>query len=203
MGRRRGNRCEMHNRVCHANISAVTTHKEATRAFPPAFCGNPRYRERLGTFILSQASAARRRRQWRNTMIAKFASSAPREALLLSAGLIVSASLIAGCAINPAPREELAAAHEAIDAAQVAGADDFAVRELRLARDKIALGERWIAASDNKPARWLVEQAQLDAELAALKAASARARRTAAASTLEFRAFNVLFAQGTNLKAQP
>lgn len=122
-------------------------------------------------------------------MNAMFASSALQEALLTSAGLIVSASLI-GCAINPAPREELAAARVAFDEAQMAGANGFAPRELPLARDKIALGERWIAAGDYKPARWLVEQAQVDAELATLKADSARARKSAAALTEEIRLSN-------------
>ena len=131
-------------------------------------------------------------------MNAKFASTAPREVLLLSAGLILSAALIAGCAIHPAPSQELAAARSALDVAMLAGVDDPAAGEIPLARDKIALGERWIAAGDNKPARWLVEQAQVDAELAAMKAASARARRTAAAATREFRAFNALVVTGTN-----
>ena len=116
-------------------------------------------------------------------MNAKFPSTARREALLLSAGLILSASLIAGCASYPAPTEELAAARAALDEALIAGADGFPARELPLARDKIALGERWITAGDYEPARWLAEQAQVDAELAAMKAASARARKTAAALT--------------------
>ena len=55
-----------------------------------------------------------------------------------SAGLILSASLIAGCASYPAPREELAVACAALDEALKAGAGDLAARELQLARDKIA-----------------------------------------------------------------
>src|SRR5258708_29143486 len=50
-----------------------------------------------------------------------------------------------------------------------AGAEEHAPRELALAREKILLGERWIAAGDYRPAGWLVEQARVDAELAAAK----------------------------------
>ena len=130
-------------------------------------------------------------------MNAQLASAVPREALLVSAGLILSAALIAGCALHPAPIGELAAARATLDIAVLAGEGGPAAGEIPLARNKIALGERWIAAGDNGPALWLVEQAQVDAELAVMKAASARARSAAAAATREFRAFNAL-ATGTN-----
>src|SRR5216683_4038897 len=85
-------------------------------------------------------------------------------------------ALAAGCAIAEPPLEELGESRAAVVRAIVAGAERSAPRELALAREKIRLGERWIAAEDYKPARWLVEQARVDAELAALKAAAARAR---------------------------
>lgn len=125
-------------------------------------------------------------------------SIARQRVLSLSRGMILSAALVAGCAIDTAPMGELAEARSAVDEALRAGAGELAGKEIRLARDKIALGERWIAAGDHRPARWLVEQAQVDAELAAMKAASIRARKNAAALTEELRAFNTALARRAN-----
>ena len=61
--------------------------------------------------------------------------------------------------------------------ARMAGMDEsleHAAADLKLAQDKLALGKRWIAAKDYQPALWLVEQAQVDAELAQMKAISAK-----------------------------
>ena len=92
-------------------------------------------------------------------------------------GLALSLVLAAGCAVYPPPTEELREAYAAIARAVDAGAEQHAPRELAQAREKVALAERQIAARDYKPARWLVEQALVDAELAAVKAAAARAGR--------------------------
>lgn len=69
-------------------------------------------------------------------------------------------------------------------------ANELAAADLKSAQEKMALGKRLIAARDYEPARWLAEQAQVDAELAAMKTASARARREASRQTEEFRLFN-------------
>lgn len=90
-------------------------------------------------------------------------------------GLALSLALAAGCAAYPRPTEELRAAYAAIARAVDAGAERHAPRELALAREKAALAERQIAGGDYKPARWLVEQALADAELAVVKATAARA----------------------------
>jgi hypothetical protein len=95
----------------------------------------------------------------------------------VSCGLSILLVLAAGCAANPAPTEALRESHAAVARAVDAGAEESAPRELALAREKIGLVERWIAAGDYKPARWLAEQASADAEVAAAKAASARAAR--------------------------
>ena len=81
--------------------------------------------------------------------------------------------LAVGCASGP-PADDLRESRVAVARAAEAGAARYANRELALAREKLRLGERWIAAGDYKPARWLLEQAQVDAELAAIKAAGAR-----------------------------
>ncbi len=87
---------------------------------------------------------------------------------------------LAGCASQPA--SDVAAAEHAVALAQRAGAAHWSPRELALAEEKIALTRRWIAARDPAPARWLAEQAQVDAELAALKSVVARAARREIAS---------------------
>jgi len=92
-------------------------------------------------------------------------------------GLALSLALAAGCAAYPPPTEGLREARAAIARAVDAGAEQHAPRELAQAREKAALAERQIAARDYQPARWLVEQALADAELAAVKAAAARAAR--------------------------
>ena len=89
--------------------------------------------------------------------------------------MALAVAMVAGCAISPYPAEQLAAAEAAIAGARDAGAQELAPGEWRRAQEKMELGKRWIAAKDFKPALWLVEQAQVDAELATMKAMSARA----------------------------
>lgn len=92
--------------------------------------------------------------------------------------LSLAALLAAGCAAHPAPIDELAVSESAILAALDAGAARHAAAELKSAQEKVDLGKRWIAARDHQPATWLIEQARVDAELARMKALSARARST-------------------------
>jgi hypothetical protein len=115
---------------------------------------------------------------------------------ILESKLVLAAVLLAGCAAYPAPTERLAISEAAIAVALKAGAAEHATDDLKSAQDKIDLAKRWIAAKDHEPARWLVEQAQLDAELAEMKAMSANARKVAAQMTAELRAHNTQFAQG-------
>ena len=77
---------------------------------------------------------------------------------------LLSAVLCAGCATSK-PSAELAAAGVAIAAAQPSP-------ELTRAQTKVALAQRWIDARDYGPARWLAEQAEVDAELAAARQAA-------------------------------
>lgn len=109
--------------------------------------------------------------------------------------MTLAAAMVAGCAINPYPAQQFVAAETAIAEARGAGAEELAPGEWRQAQEKMQLGKRWIAAKDYKPALWLVEQAQVDAELAAIKAMSARALRTASLMTEELRARNTKAAQ--------
>lgn len=99
--------------------------------------------------------------------------------------LSLAALLAAGCAAYPAPTDELGASETAIVAALDAGAAQHAASELKSAQEKMNLGKRWIAAKDYEPATWLIEQARVDAELARMKATSAKARAAAARMTAD------------------
>ena len=93
--------------------------------------------------------------------------------------MTVAAVVVAGCASNAYPDAQLASAEAAVAGAIAAGAAQHAVEELRSAQEKLALARRWIAAKDYEPARWLAEQARVDAELATAKASHAGARKAA------------------------
>ena len=95
---------------------------------------------------------------------------------LLTSLIVVAA----GCASYPAPMVQMQASQNAIDRAVESGAADAAGSDLSRAREKQLLSQRWVAARDNEPARWLAEQAEVDAELARARAAAAGAVRTAA-----------------------
>ncbi len=85
--------------------------------------------------------------------------------------------LAAGCASVSIPVDRLHDSQAAVARAQAAGAVELAPRELALAREKLGLAERWIAAKDYEPARWLLEQVRVDADLAAAKASRAAMER--------------------------
>ena len=92
---------------------------------------------------------------------------------------LFACALCAGCAgLDSAPSAaDFARSERALAAADQAGAAALAPVELTLARQKLDLARRSMAASDYRPAAWLVEQARVDAELAAAKAITARTAR--------------------------
>ena len=99
-----------------------------------------------------------------------------------NATLVLSPALcwLASCASPPMAVSDAAQAERAIAQAMRSGAAEWAPRELALAQEKMALTRRWLASGDPVPARWLAEQAQVDAELAAVRAARAAPRKVAA-----------------------
>lgn len=99
----------------------------------------------------------------------------PATAFRAAPAILAAALALGGCA--SAPLEELTEAGAAVAAA--ARVND-ASPELARANDKLALARRWVDARDYGPARWLVEQSQVDAELALAKAAADNALRAAA-----------------------
>lgn len=96
-----------------------------------------------------------------------------------AAAICLSGVAIAGCAASP-PTREIAEAERAVQAASHA-VTPGTTAELRRAAQKLALAHRWAAASDFRPARWLAEQAQVDAELAVALIAVEMARMQARA----------------------
>lgn len=94
--------------------------------------------------------------------------------------MIVGTVIIAGCASAP-PTEQMAVSKVAISAATSAGGNEFAPVALKLAMDKMDAAERSITDGDYVNARQLAEQAQVDAQLAAATARSAKAQKAASA----------------------
>ena len=87
-----------------------------------------------------------------------------------------------GCATAPAPAEQIAVSNAAMARAEMAGAPELAPVEMRVAREKLARLDAAMAAKDYRHALWLAQETQADAELAEVRARSAKATRAAAAA---------------------
>lgn len=84
---------------------------------------------------------------------------------------------MAGCASTPPPTEQLAVANAAVANASSAGGGDLAAGELQTARDKLDRAKVAIAAKDYDQARPLLQEAQVDAQLAEARARSLTSRK--------------------------
>ncbi|MBK8325455.1 MAG: DUF4398 domain-containing protein [Betaproteobacteria bacterium] len=93
--------------------------------------------------------------------------------------IAVASLALAGCASTPAPTEQMAVSKSAIANAASAGGGEYASIEMRSAQDKMDRANAAIAKEDFESARWLAEEAQVDARLAEKKAQSAKARKAA------------------------
>ena len=99
-------------------------------------------------------------------------------------GMVIAAGVsvgLAGCASDPAPEAELAAAEVAVDEAEEANAPAQAPGPYELARDKLERAREAMEDGENLEARRLAEQALVDAQLAEAEARSEVARQNAAA----------------------
>jgi predicted Zn-dependent protease with MMP-like domain len=100
-------------------------------------------------------------------------SSNPSLQRLLPAALASAMLLLAGCASEPPPREQLAVSRAAVE--RVAGpAAAEAPDDVAAARDKINRANVAMASKDYVLARQLAEQAEADAALAEARARSQR-----------------------------
>ena len=97
------------------------------------------------------------------------------------AGVIgCTAVLMAGCASSgPKPTEQIAVSKSAVANAVAAGGSEYAPVEMRTAQDKLDRAHRAMDKEDYVNARWLAEEAQVDARLAEKKAQSAKAQKAA------------------------
>lgn len=94
---------------------------------------------------------------------------------------MAAAIFVAGCASVPAPVEQMAVAKVAVSSATSAGGNEFAPLPLKSAMEKMDAAERAMAEENYELARQLAEQAQVDAQLAAATARSAKAQKAASA----------------------
>lgn len=94
---------------------------------------------------------------------------------------MAAAIFVAGCASVPAPVEQMAVAKVAVSNATSAGGNEFAPLPLKSAMEKMDAAERAMAEENYELARQLAEQAQVDAQLAAARARSAKAQKAASA----------------------
>jgi hypothetical protein len=95
---------------------------------------------------------------------------------ILAAG---TAALLTACQSLPA--EEESRARAMVEGATLASIGHSPAPEVARSQQKLRLAQRWIDARDYGPARWLAEQAEVDAELALARAAAQEARAALAA----------------------
>ena len=92
---------------------------------------------------------------------------------------VVAAIFMAGCATIPAPTAQMAVSKAEISNASSAGGNEFAPQPLKSAMEKMDAAEQAMANRDYQRARRLAEEAQVDAQLAAATARSAKAQKAA------------------------
>lgn len=95
--------------------------------------------------------------------------------------ILASTLFMVGCAGIPAPTEQMAVSKVAVSNATSAGGNEFAPLQLKSAMEKMDSAERAMASENYLQARQLAEQAQVDAQLAATTARSAKAQKAAGA----------------------
>ena len=98
---------------------------------------------------------------------------------LLSAALLASGALVAGCASGPSRETiaDLARAQTLVAQAQTSGAQQYAGADLQAARDKLQQADQ-LAHHDSQHAGWLANEAAANAQLASARTQSARTQQT-------------------------
>ena len=92
--------------------------------------------------------------------------------LILALALLV----LAGCANDPAPHEQMRLTTQAVQQARAVGADQQ-IEEMQLAEKKLARAEKNMGEADYKRARMFAEQAELDARLAEAKVLNLKSQK--------------------------
>jgi len=106
---------------------------------------------------------------------------AARRLPALAVLLGVAAALLGACASTPPPTAQLAVSNAALANAVSAGAPELAADDLRTARGKLDRANVAMLAKDYDQARNLAREAEVDAQLAATRARSAKAQKAAEA----------------------
>lgn len=88
----------------------------------------------------------------------------------------------AGCAGTPPPKAQLAVSKVAVANATSAGSNEFAPLEIKAAVEKLTQAEKAMVEEEYERARYLAEQAQVDATLAEAKTRAAKSQQTVEAS---------------------
>lgn len=96
---------------------------------------------------------------------------------LLAAFAVSSSLVLAGCSGNP-PTAQLAVTTQALNAAETAGATEFAPVEMRSARKKMNDAEQATFEKKYTKAQHLAEQAEWDARVAERKAQAEKVQRS-------------------------
>jgi hypothetical protein len=94
--------------------------------------------------------------------------------------IVMVVALASACSGTRKPVAALAKAELAVKEAGQSTAPQHAELDLKLAREKLEKARGAIEDDDNEKARWLAEEALVDAQVAEVKADSAEARATAA-----------------------
>lgn len=95
------------------------------------------------------------------------------------ASLLLIALVVAACAGARPDESAFDTANAAIAAAERLGAEELAPVELRFARDKLVSARRGMDNSQFDVALWLIEESEINSELAIEKSRAALARRKA------------------------
>lgn len=85
-------------------------------------------------------------------------------------------ALTACTTVQPGP-EGVNSAEAAIAAAKAAGGDEFAPVEMRFAREKLDVARKGMEKQKYEVANYLVEQSEINSELAIAKSKAAKSRR--------------------------
>jgi hypothetical protein len=92
---------------------------------------------------------------------------------------LAASAALAACASTPLPNESMAVAEAAVTRASNPGTSEAAPAALAVAVNKLASSRAALTRGEMETARWLAEQAALDAQVADSQAQAVRARKAA------------------------
>lgn len=98
-----------------------------------------------------------------------------------AAAVLAAALGPAACADVPPPTAQLGASAQAVQAAERAGALQYAPAEYQSAREKLGAADAAMRADERTKARRLAEEAQVEADLATVRSQRATAQQAAGA----------------------